>query len=651
MKLKLLIVPSIIIIICSQVFAKDTKLKFGNINQDDLLLKVYSADTSAHALVLNEKGNAYFSLRGSQGSNYKYAVLKRIKIFTKDGLDNANISIPLYHSGTAKETITGIKGFTYNLIDDKLEKTKLEKSSIHRESTTDYYETIKITFPNVKPGSIIEIKYSITSNLFGSLRGWNFQYDIPVRESEYTVDIPEYFKYKTHLKGYESLTTSTVTEISRDELNQYRYHWKANNVPAFKTEPFMLAEKGFVSGMEFELSSINVPGVLYEDYSSTWETVKNDLLETDGLGKELSGGGYLKQAVQQIELESTDMESKMEAAFQYVQNHMKWNENYSTYPSSSLKKAYNEKEGNCADINLILTVLLNKLGIKSHPVLVCSRSNGLFNSFIAKRSAFDYMITVATLNGKEILLDATDRICKSGDLPFRSLNSKGLKIAPGPLVWVDFTNIKARKRIVCNINLSDLDNTKGSISYQHLSYSSYLYHKKVEDKTEEEIIEDFEEENDWLYVENFSKKESATNSRNLAVTYDCEITDFVEESGDAIYINPFLVERQKSNPFTLKDRKYPVDFGYAQKEEIIVSIICPEGYEFETIPKTAKISLPNNSGAFTYLVKNHGSTLNIVSNVDIKKSMFTYDEYAFLKEFFNLIVSKHSEMIVLKKRS
>uniref|UniRef100_UPI003217DB5C DUF3857 domain-containing protein n=1 Tax=uncultured Draconibacterium sp. TaxID=1573823 RepID=UPI003217DB5C len=633
-----------------ETFAKDVKIKFGDVNREEIEMQIYQPDTSAHAVVLLEKGDAHFELDGPQGPVYKYNVLKRIKILTKEGLDNANISISTYSHSGSEEDLGSVKGFTYNIEDGKVVKTKLEKSSIHKETTSDYYETTKITFPNVKPGSVIELKYSISSNLFWNLRGWNFQYDIPVQESEFQIDIPEYFIYKTHLKGYESLTTSTADKISRTEFNYNRYFWNALKMPAFKSEPFMLGKRSFISALEFELSSINIPGSVYKDYSSTWAIVKEKMLEPNGIGEELSGGGYLKDAVEEIEANNTDNLSKTIAAFKYIRDNIKWNERYSTYTSSSLRKAFNEKEGNCTDINLMLTVLLKKLGIESHPVLLCSRGKGLFNKFLVKRSSFDYMITTAYIDGKEILLDATDRVSNCGDLPFRCLNSQGLKIAPGEVTWINLNTARATKQIMCAINLQDIDDITGTVNYKYANYSAYMHRKQVEDKNEDEIIEEFETDNDWLTVNDFTKKESEGNGQ-IALVYDCEISNCVEQNGDRLYINPLIVERQKSNPFTLTERKYPVDFGYAHKEDIIISLMCPEGYEIETMPESLRVTLPEGAGSFTYAVQKNGPTIQLISRIDIKKPVFIYGEYQFLKEFYNKIVSKQSEMIVLKKLS
>ncbi|WP_167605364.1 DUF3857 domain-containing protein [Maribellus sediminis] len=647
MKKMLRIVIALFLLTSTHLFAKDSKIKLGDVPREEIEMEIYAADSSAPAVILNDLGDLTFQVQNSLEYSFKRIV--RIKILTKEGLDYANFFIPQYDGGSSRESLRSIKGFTYNITDGKVEKTKLDKESIHREQTSDSYETTKITFPNVQPGSVIELEYTIISNLFGKLRGWNFQSDIPVRESEYTVEIPEYFTYRIHSKGYEPMDVSETSYGSLNGLTTNKYHWKASNMPAFKDEPFMLASDGYIAGLDFELSKVNIPGSVYKDFSSSWQSVKTEM--TDEYQTELNGGAYLKDAEMAINVSCADNLSKTKAAFEYIQQNMKWNERYGIYPAETLRKAFNDKEGNCADINLMLVVLLNRLGIESYPVLVCSRGNGILNMFIPKITAFDYMVAVANVDGQEVLLDATDAVSKCGDLPFRCLNMQGLKIAPWNVAWVELMNFKSEKRVNCNLNLSDLDNISGQVVYSHKDYSAYLFRKETEDKTDDRIIEDFEADYDWILVDEFKKKDMPDNDRAVSVQYDCEFTDIFQESGDMLYVNPIVVERQKTNPFTLKERKYPVDFGFSSREDLVFIISLPEGYKVETLPEPIKVVLPEDGGSFTYLVQESPLGIQVLSKVEIKRSVFVDSEYAYIKELFDQIVKKQSEMIVLKKQS
>ena len=54
--------------------------------------------------------------------------------------------------------------------------------------------------PNVKKGSIIELKYNVASDYYSSMNPWYFQKSVPTRYSEYNIEIPEFFTFNKNLK-------------------------------------------------------------------------------------------------------------------------------------------------------------------------------------------------------------------------------------------------------------------------------------------------------------------------------------------------------------------------------------------------------------------------------------------------------------------
>jgi hypothetical protein len=127
----------------------------------------------------------------------------QIKIFRKSAFSVADVSIKLYQSGLNKEELRGLKAFTYNMVDGKVVKTKVDNDKIYK-ANTDNYVNVNFAFPDVKEGSIIEFEYSIVSDFLSNFRGWNFQYSYPARWSQYTYEIPEYFTYRESSRGYNN---------------------------------------------------------------------------------------------------------------------------------------------------------------------------------------------------------------------------------------------------------------------------------------------------------------------------------------------------------------------------------------------------------------------------------------------------------------
>ncbi|MGK0365312.1 MAG: hypothetical protein ACI85O_002378, partial [Saprospiraceae bacterium] len=221
------------------------KMKFGKIPSEDLKMTVYEQDTSAAAVVLGETGNLFFEFSGGK-TQVHLNVHRRIKILNRSGFDEGDISI--YYNN--KGSVNGLKVKAFN--PDGSEQT-LKKSDIFDEKISDYYSAKKFSVPGLTEGSIIDYRYSLVSESTFSLRRWFFQEDIPVRYSEYTLKIPEWYNYvnlKTGSGIQEDPPNKRNETISYIEggakggseqltLDFITTRYYAENLPAMKEESFV----------------------------------------------------------------------------------------------------------------------------------------------------------------------------------------------------------------------------------------------------------------------------------------------------------------------------------------------------------------------------------------------------------------------------
>ena len=66
--------------------------------------------------------------------------------------------------------------------------------------------------PDVKVGSVIEIRYKIVSPFTKNINNIQFQYDIPVNKLEYSAIIPGYYEQMLTYKGEYLVEPTTKTE-------------------------------------------------------------------------------------------------------------------------------------------------------------------------------------------------------------------------------------------------------------------------------------------------------------------------------------------------------------------------------------------------------------------------------------------------------
>ena len=85
------------------------------------------------------------------------------------------------------------------------------------------------------------------------------------------------------------------------------------------------------------------------------------------------------------------------------------------------------------------------------------------------------------------------------------------------------------------------------------------------------------------------------------------------------------------------------------KDRYIINIALPEGYKVESMPENAVFNLGEDTGSFRYLISQVGNKLQLSVEFSINKSFIAAEEYANLKKFYELLIAKENEKVVLSK--
>jgi hypothetical protein len=231
---------------------------FGAITPSEWAMTYYALDSSASAVVLDEFGEVYFN---SANGRMMVEIHKKIKILKKEGAEKADFGIVLRKSESDQEELISIEGITYYSDNGQMKKSVLDKKGIFYEKNPTYTH-VKFTMPNANIGSVLEVKYITSSRFIFNLYPWKFQSDIPKAKSEFWALIQANYRYNASLTGFLQLS------LNKSELVKECYSYgtaKADcsflkfgmkDIPAFKSEEFMTAEKNYVSAINFELEQV-----------------------------------------------------------------------------------------------------------------------------------------------------------------------------------------------------------------------------------------------------------------------------------------------------------------------------------------------------------------------------------------------------------
>jgi hypothetical protein len=659
------------VLFTSTVFGQ--KYELGKVTVEELQEKAFAKDTSAVAAILFNVGDVQINFNQGTGFTINTIVKTKIKIYKKEGYDWANKAVRYYIGGNSKEKVSFSNAATYNLVDGKVVKTKLKSDGEFDEKVNKFWARKKITLPNVSEGSIIEFEYSMSSKSFGALDIWDFQQSIPVVFSEYKTSIPEYYMYKPLLRGYiaPKITTTASNKIvnitskertegkGRLESTTYsndQFTYKENktiyslsDIPALKDEAYVNNVKNYIASVEHELTGTRFPNEPYENFSTDWETVVKFIYDADSFGPELNKTGYFEKDIDALTSGTNSMIEKAALIFNHVKSSMNWNEFYGYSCDVGVRKAYQDKVGNSAEINLMLTAMLRYAGIDANPILISTRGNGI--SLSPSRTAFDYVIAGIELENQVILLDATNKYSLPNILPIRDLNWFGRIIRKsGSSASID---LMPKNNSVDVVNLMASINQEGEVSgkirEQYFDYNAFIFRNSYNGVSKDSYIEKLEKRYSGLEITDYDVQNSSDLSKPIVESYSFTNNNVSEIIGDKMYISPLLYFTTTENPFKQETREYPVDFVYPHQDKYNISLTIPDGYTIETLPQPAAMAMPDGLGKFSYNISKNNNQVQLLYSLDINQAIISPEYYEALKNFYKEIVNKQTEKIVLKK--
>ena len=627
----------------------------GICTNDELHLQKYDKDPSAEAVVIYDIGQSSFS-PSVDGLDLIFEHRMKIKIFSKAGLKWSEIIIPYYQENDKVEKVYEISGITYNSENDQVRRSILNPKTAFTEKAGKNWYNIKLAMPDVKEGSVIEVSYKIRSPYIFAFRNWNFQTSIPVIYSEYTTKMVPFYEYAFILQGTNKFDDTksfaekgTPTNFAGIDYQNMVYVFIMKNLPAFRDESFITSSNDYLIKLNFQLSVLHRSNGDKEAIITTWPKMIEDLSKEDLFGKYAKTcQTRSKEFLDTMKLTSKSNIEKAKTIEHFVKSYFKWDGYNDKYSSKSVKDLLKSKTGNCADINLFLTGMLNAAGIESYPVIGSTRSHGKINSEYPFLHYFNSVLVYAKIDSVSVLLDATDPTCKFAEIPTQYINEKGLTIQKNKVDWISLKS-GSISNSTFYITLQP-DPTKDSINQKckliTTGYEAINYRN--------EYSKSFKTLKDNLFGNSVLPGDSL-NQKGLNDTekpFELNFTKnyALETVEDKIIISPFSSFTFTENPLKQSARNYPVDFIYKKSYAFETTIKIPKGYKLSTKPEGMKIEDDMVRIIYAATVLNN-ETIRVIGQYEFKKDEYQVLEYMYLKDYFNKIVDKFNEKLVLVKES
>ncbi len=648
--------------------------KFGKVSAADLAKEKYDLDTSAAAVIISDAGSTQIKGNSKGWFSLEFKHHKRLHILKKSGYDYATIEIPLYTDGEDEEKLDELKAVTYNLENGKVVQSKLDvKAALFKDRIDKNRVVRKFTFPNVKEGSIIEYEYRLTSDFLFNIQPWYFQREIPALWSEYTVAIPAFLRYMLISQGdipffirdRKDKTGNYGVDVKRDLGNGVNmgteritiscgisiFRWAMKEVPPLNEEAYTTTLRNYMAKLEFQLAAYLEP-LTPTTIMGTWPDLAQRLIKRDDFGVQIEKAiDWLPKFLPAIVKDATTETEKAKKIFAYVRDNFTCTDHVQLYTDKSLKAVFDSKNGGVAEINLLLTAMLRYAGIYADPVILSRKRYGFVYDNYPIIGRFNYVICQARLDGKDLMLDASRSYLGFGKLPYdcyngsvRVINDQGTKQT------LNADMLTEKEDIRVSLQGNEKGEWTGKVNKLYGYYESVDMRNKLKSADKEALRKEIAAlyESD-VKIEKPEIRSLESLDEPVEVSYDIA---YDTDPAGIIYIQPIVSERYKSNPFKSADRRYPVEMPYKLDENYSLSLTIPDGYAVDEIPASLKMKLNERGDAsFEYVsTKVSEKEIRISCRLETKKTHFPNEEYEVLREFFNRVVAKQNEQVVLKKK-
>jgi len=385
--------------------------------------------------------------------------------------------------------------------------------------------------------------------------------------------------------------------------------------------------------------------------AQTWTDVAKSIYEISSFGAELAKTNYFAEDLQALINGQEDPTKKAILIFSHVKSKINWDGTFGVLTDKGVTKAYKDGSGNAAEINLMLTAMFRQAGLKANPVLVSTRKNGI--PIFPTRDGFNYVIAAIEMQEGIVLFDATEKYAVPNILPERAINWMGRLVREdGTSIEVSLLPKTPSKQVAYfSAQLNEDGSAAGKVRIQNYDQYAFNFRERIKNLNKDLYLERLENKtfNSDIEVSNYQMQNESDLSKPVIENFEFKKEDQCEIIGGKIYVSPLLFSGMIENPLKLEKREYPIEFSFPTTNQYLITIKIPEGYQIESVPESLALQLPEDIGSYQYNITAKANQIQVKLTSEIKSPLISAQGYEMIKNYYQQIVQKNAEKIVLTK--
>ncbi|MBS1774392.1 MAG: DUF3857 domain-containing protein [Bacteroidetes bacterium] len=633
---------------------------------------MFLSDSDASAVVLFEKGSVEI-VREVIG-NYEhyaqiYTVHRVIKILKEDAINEANIQDYYYSNAAIEGKVKYVTGTTYYLKNGTLTKTEMAKSAVFNNRYNDVVYQLKFALPAVGLGSIIDYSYQIYSPASLSFRPWYFQNEYPTLTSEYEISIPRGFPFVTvgqalpTFREFKSKKEAEQSDAQAYIVNVEEYGagvpnniiWVRKNISALTQEPYSGNVDDYRERINVQVQppDYNVSNVDSAGSQKAWKGFTKTLWEYKYFGKQLElGSRFLKGDVDSIMKVHQDDLARAKAIFRYVRSRMHCIDEIAITPHEDMVFVFENKEGNAAEINLLLTEMLCKAGLNASPLVLSTKGRPKATPQFPLLDRFNHAVCLLQIGTARYYLDASGKYNAFGRLPYYCYTGYARVINKDGGYPIDILPKDNKEKDVVMANVISITDTSFIVRIsEYLGMNKSRELRTLVKKDSSEFTRQLKAIAQGLHsgagIDSLSMDFQNNPDTNLKIKYT--IVQNFEKPLDVFYLSTDLVKAIPNVPFKTMKRRTPVELDFPEEHVYVFNANLPQNIDAEDIPKSAILDYGEDIN-FKHMISYDSTTRTLGINTNFKRSGCIYAprEYDDIKEMYEKMYKEITQIVVLK---
>lgn len=542
---------------------------------------------------------------------------------------------------------------------------ELKESDAAETGLTDgeLYDDAKrkiIQIPAADPGNIVAYEYIQKGHPLIFADDWDFQYRVPVLHAQYTLQIPDGWKYNSNWVNH--------TEVQPQSPAPNQYTWDLSNIAPVVVEDDMPPWRAVAGRLDVKFFS---PENSYQaEQSGTWH---DEGLWYSGLSASRRDvTPEISAEVASLTVQAKTPLEKIQAITSYMQRQIRYvaiEIGIGGFQPHFAADVFKNQFGDCKDKATLLSAMLKAAGFESY-YAVAQVYRGIVQPQFASVASFNHMILAIRLPvglptenlysivhdpklGNLLFFDPTDPYTPLGYLPDTEQDNYVLLVTPdgGQLVHLPVLPPATNRLLrVGHFTITPAGGLAGDV--QEIRWGGPAVDLRAQflettPKDREKILESFL----GGFLDNFQLQAASIGNltqfaQALTVDYRFSAPSYARQAGNLLILHPRVLGEKGSSILSGADRKYPVEYPEATLQTDTFDFVLPVSYTVDELPPPVAV----NCGYISYSSKTilDGNTVHYTRTYQINSVTVPVSELANLRTVLNAIATDERSSIVLK---